>query len=144
VGRLDELLDRAAPDAQVPMDAGAWVPAVFDVAQAGDAAALAILRQAGQELGVATRLVAGRLFAPQQAFALVLGGRVLAHGRCDAMRDALVQEVKAHFPRANPIRLQADPVLGAALLALDRVAPRVDTVSAMRAAEGALAAKGAQ
>lgn len=121
VDRLDDVLDRMSPDAKVAFAPGALAPALFETAQEGDAVALAILERAGRELGVAARLVAERLFADTDSFPLALGGKVLAHGKCDAMRDALVEQVRQRFANVQPVRLFADPVMGAALLAIDRL-----------------------
>jgi N-acetylglucosamine kinase-like BadF-type ATPase len=123
IPRLEDAVDRLAAGARSTLDPGSLAPAVFETAEQGDGVAREILERAGTELGGAAAIVAGRLFTATDAFALVLGGRVLQDGVCEAMRAELIRVVQARFPNARPTRLRADPVLGAALLAIDRLAP---------------------
>jgi N-acetylglucosamine kinase-like BadF-type ATPase len=122
VARLDELLDRLSPDAAQRLSPGVLAPVLFEVAAAGDLAAREVLRVAGHDLGVAARLVAQRLFEPSDVFPLVLGGTLLTKGACDAMREALVCEVRSAFARVRPALLEVDPAVGAGRLALDLLA----------------------
>lgn len=124
VERLDDLVDRFVEDAAPGerLQIGEIAPLVFEAAERGDAVALEILRTAGRELGVSARVLARRLFPKDAAFPLVLGGAVLQKGAVPAMRDALVAEVRGGFPEVRPVVLEAPPVLGAVLLALDRLA----------------------
>ncbi|MGM0578643.1 MAG: N-acetylglucosamine kinase [Myxococcota bacterium] len=122
--RLDDLIDLYVADAGGDVDAQASVVAVlmFDAAAEGDAVARRILEQAGGELALSARIVAGRLFGPDDAFALVMGGSVFQKGRVDVMRDAFVDGVRRDFPRAQPVVLRSPPIVGAVLLGLDRLA----------------------
>lgn len=119
--RLDDLVDLFVEDADEPTNTGLMAPLVFDAATLGDLVATRILEDAGRDLALSATIVADRLFARQDAFPLVMGGSVLQRGSCPAMRDALVQHVHAAFPNAQPVVLTAPPVLGAALLAIDRL-----------------------
>ncbi len=120
--RLDDLVDAHLADAprRAP-PAGLLAPLVFEAACADDAVAIALLEAAGRDLGLSARLVAERLFEPDDRFPLVLGGSVLQLGTHDAMRSALIGAVLAHFPNAEPVVLETPPLAGALLLALDLV-----------------------
>ena len=122
--RLDDVVDRLIADERRPLDGGLLAPLVFEAAAAGDEVALDVLRAAGRDLGLSARIVASRLFDPDDEIALVMGGSVLQKGRCDAMREALVATVRRLYDAARPIVLDAPPCLGAALLALDLAARR--------------------
>jgi len=117
--RLDDLVDAFVEDAAEPLDPGRLAPLVFEVAACGDRVARGILEDAGRDLGRMAAIVAGRLFEPGDPFPVVLGGSVLQHGSCDAMRDALDAEVRASFPRARTVLLVRPPLDGALLLAGD-------------------------
>jgi N-acetylglucosamine kinase-like BadF-type ATPase len=120
--RLDDLVDVHLADAPRPAPpAGLLAPLVFEAACANDAVAIGLLEAAGRDLGLSARLVAARLFEPTDRFPLVLGGSVLQLGTHDAMRSALIRAVQASFPNAEPVVLEAPPLAGALLLALDRV-----------------------
>ncbi|MCB9726962.1 MAG: ATPase [Deltaproteobacteria bacterium] len=120
--RLDDLVDYHLADAPAPAPpAGLLAPLVFEAACAGDAVSIGILEAAGRELALSAVRVAERLFTPADSFPLVLGGSVLQLGGHDAMRVALIDAVHARFPGANPVVLEASPLAGALLLALDRV-----------------------
>ena len=112
-------MDRFIADAAETLDPGELAPRVFEVAEAGDAVARDILVEAGRDLGRMARIVAGRLFDPGAAFPLVLGGSVLQDGACDAMRAAVIAEVRARFEGVRPVVLGRPPLDGAVLLAAD-------------------------
>ena len=117
--RLDDLVDAFVADAAEPLDHGRLAPLVFEVAACGDEVARGILVEAGRDLGRMAAIVAGRLFEPGNTFPVVLGGSVLQHGSCDAMRDALADEARTTFPRVRPVLLVRPPLDGALLLAGD-------------------------
>lgn len=118
--RLDDIVDLFVEDADEEANAGHFAPVVFDAATLGDSVATQILEEAGREMGLSASLVAGRLFAVNDTFPLVMGGSVLQHGTSPAMRDAAVAYVHQTFPNAQPVILQAAPVYGAGMLAVDR------------------------
>jgi N-acetylglucosamine kinase-like BadF-type ATPase len=123
--RLDDLVDLHIADAPRPAPpAGLLAPLVFEAARAGDAVAIGLLEAAGRDLGLSALRVAERLFAPEAAFPLVLGGSVLQLGGHDAMRAALVGVVRARFAQVEPVVLETPPLAGAVLLALDRATDR--------------------
>ncbi len=119
--RLDDIVDLFVEDADDPANPGVFAPLVFDAATLGDPVATRILEDAGRELGLCATLVAGRIFSRSDEFPLVMGGSVLQQGSSPAMRNAVVATVQKTFPNASPVLLTAPPVLGAGLLALDRL-----------------------
>lgn len=119
--RLDDLVDAFIADADERATPGLVAPLVFDAATMGDPVAIEILEHAGRELALSATLLGARLFSRSDEFPLVLGGSVLQHGSCPVMRDTLVETVQEAFPAADPVVPTAPPVLGAALLALDRL-----------------------
>ncbi len=117
--RLDDVIDRFIADARQRLSIGALAPLVFEESAAGDAVSRGILEHAGRELGLSARVLAARLFEAEEAFPLVMGGAVLQRGADDAMRRALVEEVRGDFPAVRPVVLEAAPVQGAVELAVD-------------------------
>lgn len=106
------------PESQLPFMA----PLVFEAAQVGDAVARSIIDRLADELvgmGVALirRLRLGRL-DPE----IVLAGGVFKTGD-PSFHERLRAGILAAAPRATIRRLTAPPVLGAALIGLDRLAP---------------------
>ncbi len=119
--RLDDFVDFFLADATGVVDVGQLAPLVCEAAAGGDVVAAGILAHAGDDLGLSAVIVARQLFDRDAEFPLVLGGSVLQKGASDAMRDALVARVHREFPAAEARVPNAPPILGAALLALDRL-----------------------
>jgi len=94
----------------------ALVPLVEQAAREGDPIARDILRGAAEELALAARAVIRGLEMEDEAFDVVLVGGVFKTGMC-------LLEVRARVldaaPRANVVLPRHEPVIGAALLALD-------------------------
>jgi N-acetylglucosamine kinase-like BadF-type ATPase len=101
-------------------------PLVFAAADEGDAVALAILRDHGAAVAQAVLAVLRGLFRPADAVPLALGGSVLQKGSNPALVDTIRELVAREFPRVNLIKLQAPPVLGAILRALDEIGKTPD------------------
>lgn len=95
---------------------------LLDVADAGDAVALGIVRQAGTTLGEYACVAARRVGLGDRPFALVLAGGVLRHPTC-ALRDVVNTHVLRELPGAEPHLAPFEPVVGALLLALETQAP---------------------
>ena len=89
---------------------------VSRAADAGDRVAQRILQEAGATLGSDVVAVAHRLFAPEEAFPVVLGGSVFAAG--EWVIAPLRQRVLAEFANAQIIVPTASPAEGLARLAL--------------------------
>jgi len=105
---------------------GRFADAVLDEAEAGDGVATSIVETVAARMGDYARVCAertGQLGAP---FPLVLCGGVLRHP------SALLREVvHSRVPEARPVYPDVDPVVGAVLIAADRVGARPD-LSALR------------
>jgi N-acetylglucosamine kinase-like BadF-type ATPase len=95
-------------------------PLLFEVAATGDAVAGGLIRRQAEEIVVQHRVAAGRLGLLDAPHALVLGGGVL-RARHRMLHDQVVAGVRAQAPHADISVLDAPPVEGAALLALDAV-----------------------
>ncbi|WFB09553.1 ATPase [Streptomyces sp. LX-29] len=110
-------------------------PVLFATATAGDAVARAIVvRQAEEVVALAVTALA-RLGLLDEVVPVILGGGVLAarHPLLDGRVRALLAE---RAPKAEPRLITAPPVLGAALLALDRVAAREEAYERLRSHYG--------
>jgi N-acetylglucosamine kinase-like BadF-type ATPase len=89
-------------------------PIVLDHAARGDAVAAQIVESAGAELGAAAATVARNLDMLDEPFELVLAGG-LFHGASDMLEKAIARQL----PSALLTRLEAPPVTGALLTALE-------------------------
>jgi N-acetylglucosamine kinase-like BadF-type ATPase len=96
-------------------------PVVFAAAKAGDAVARSIVDRLAAELVAMARALIRRLHLSRLDPDVVLGGGVF---RTDdkAFFDAIARGVADVAPRARLVRLTAPPVVGAALIGLDRLA----------------------
>ena len=90
-------------------------PLVLRHAERGDGVAIEIVEWAGAQLGEAARVVASRLAMVGEPFELVMSGG-LFHGRS----ELLEQRIAAEVPTALLTRLEAPPVVGAVLMALEQ------------------------
>jgi N-acetylglucosamine kinase-like BadF-type ATPase len=114
-------------------------PKVTAAAQAGDAAAIGILRSAGEELALTALGVMRQLFAPGDPVAVYLTGGVFKSG--DLLLDPLRTRLQQDWPEAEPRMPRFPPAVGALILAarsmdlpvdaawLDRVAATLPTLS---------------
>jgi N-acetylglucosamine kinase-like BadF-type ATPase len=91
-------------------------PVVLDAADDGDAVAREIVAAKGRVLGEQARVCATRAGLPLAGTRVVLTGRVLDHPT-----PLLAGAVMAELPGAVAVRHGAPPVLGALLLAFDRI-----------------------
>jgi len=91
-------------------------PVVLDAADDGDAVAREIVAAKGRVLGEQARVCATRAGLALDGARVVLTGRVLEHPT-----PLLADAVMAQLPGAVAVRHGAPPVLGALLLAFDRI-----------------------
>lgn len=91
-------------------------PIVTDAAREGDAVAVGILSEAGQELGLAANAVVRGLGMEDEDFEVVLVGGVFKSG--PVLLEALRRSILAFAPKAEIIFPRHGPATGAALLAL--------------------------
>jgi N-acetylglucosamine kinase-like BadF-type ATPase len=96
-------------------------PIVFEAARAGDAVARSIADRLAAELVAMARALIRRLHMSRLDPDVVLGGGVF---RTDdqAFFDAIERGIADVAPRARVVKLVAPPVVGAALIGLDRLA----------------------
>jgi len=103
-------------------------PIVFDAAAGGDGVAIGIVEWlAGEAVGLA-RSAIRQLHLSRLDVEVVLSGGIF-RTRYGAFHERIRTGIRAIAPRAKVIRLEAPPVLGAALLGLDIVAPRDSAAS---------------
>ena len=100
-------------------DAG-YASIVVAAADAGDLAARRILEHAGSSLGDAAGHVARRLSMDESEFELVLTGGMFRNDS-RILTSALEYTLKRYARFARPARLEAPPVVGAVLLALELI-----------------------
>jgi N-acetylglucosamine kinase-like BadF-type ATPase len=94
-------------------------PLVFAVAAEGDEVALDLLRWAGRELGGLAVAVVRQLDLTEETFEIVLSGSF--YNGSDLIRETMAETVHASAPCARLVRLQAPPVVGGVLLAMEHV-----------------------
>ncbi|WP_241968157.1 BadF/BadG/BcrA/BcrD ATPase family protein [Streptomyces sp. ICBB 8177] len=96
------------------------VPVLFRVADGGDPVARRIVERQAQEITALARVALRRLDLLESDAVVVLGGGVLA-ARHPLLLDDVAARLAAVAPRAVARVVSAPPVLGAALLGMDRV-----------------------
>jgi N-acetylglucosamine kinase-like BadF-type ATPase len=99
-------------------------PVVLDAADAGDAVARAIVADKGRTLGSQARACAAQVDLPLSGTRIVLTGGVFGHPS-----ERLATATMAELPGAVPIRHGPPPVVGALLLAYDRLGIRLDAAA---------------
>jgi N-acetylglucosamine kinase-like BadF-type ATPase len=141
VSPLEDVMDSWISGQGSPDDLGRLAPVVFETAAQGDAVALDLLERTGRELVLCAELLLKRLFRNDPAAVVVLGGSVLQRGRkTDAtIVTTIVAELRKRWPKAEVRCLEAEPVVGAVLLAHDLArpeTPRADFEAGLRASVG--------
>jgi N-acetylglucosamine kinase-like BadF-type ATPase len=91
---------------------------LLDVAGAGDAVALKLVREAGAALGDYALAAARRVGLAGKPFDLVLSGGVLRHPT-PVLRAAIVERVRSAAPGVRPLQPALEPVVGACVWALE-------------------------
>jgi len=91
---------------------------IFETARAGDAAALDVLRWAGEELGWLAVSVARQIEMENDEVEIIQSGSVFEAGELltNSMRELVLQ----HCPRAKLIWLDGPPVVGAVILGMEQ------------------------
>ncbi|WP_367125427.1 N-acetylglucosamine kinase [Streptomyces phytohabitans] len=95
-------------------------PVVFETARAGDAVARGLVHRQADEIVSLVTVTLERLDLLGLETPVLLGGSVLA-ARHPMLQDRLTEQLAARAPKAVPRLVTAPPVLGAALLGLDRL-----------------------
>jgi len=114
----------------------ALAPRISAAAHDGDAAALEVLRWAGEELGWLAVAVARQIGMQNDAVEIIQSGSVFEAG--DPIRGPMREVVARHCPRARLIRLDGPPVVGAVMLGMEQgrhggYAVRAETVRTAKA-----------
>jgi N-acetylglucosamine kinase-like BadF-type ATPase len=98
-------------------------PVVFAAARAGDAVARELIDRLADELAIMAIAMIRRVGIARREFDVVLAGGVFLNHDA-AFLARLTTRIRGVAPGARPVPLTAPPVLGAALLGLDRLMPR--------------------
>ncbi|MGE5827160.1 MAG: N-acetylglucosamine kinase [Micromonosporaceae bacterium] len=112
-------------------------PVLFTVAEAGDRVAGEVVDRQAQEIVSLATVAARRLGLLDAPFVVVLGGGVL-RARPPRLHTAVVDGIHALAPKASITVVDAPPVLGAALSALDALGATPAAHEVVRAALAAL------
>jgi N-acetylglucosamine kinase-like BadF-type ATPase len=96
------------------------VPVLFEVAGAGDAVAVDLVRRLAREVCVMALTAIRRLGLGDQPVPVVLGGGVLA-ARDPLLSSEITQRLADEAPRAEPRIIDIPAVAGAAMLGLDHI-----------------------
>jgi N-acetylglucosamine kinase-like BadF-type ATPase len=91
-------------------------PLVFEAAHAGDAVAQGLIEWAAEALASMVFGVARQMQATGEAVEIVLGGSFFKAG--PILIDPLKAHILAEVPAAQFVHVDADPVVGAVLLAM--------------------------
>jgi N-acetylglucosamine kinase-like BadF-type ATPase len=97
-------------------------PLLFSVAESGDEAAAGVVRRQAEEVVALAATAIRRLDALDSPIDVVLGGGVLTAGH-PLLIDDISRLLADQAPLAVTRVVQAPPIVGAALLALDRIDP---------------------
>jgi N-acetylglucosamine kinase-like BadF-type ATPase len=100
------------------VDPAVFAPVVVEAADRSDEVACGILERAGEALGASAALVIRALGMQELDPELVLAGG-LFHTRNRCLNQTLEATVRRTAPRVQPVRLEAPPVVGAVLLAME-------------------------
>ena len=95
-------------------------PVLFAVAADGDATAEAVVRRQAEEVVALALAAMRRLDVLDEPIDVVLGGGVLTAGHA-ALMDEIDRLLGARAPLATTTVVRTPPVVGAALLGLDRI-----------------------
>ncbi|WP_326690357.1 ATPase [Streptomyces sp. NBC_01795] len=112
------------------------VPPLFEAARDGDGIALSLVRRQAEEIVSLAVVALTRLGLLETAAPVYLGGGILTSGQA-LLDDRLAERLAERAPKATAHTVQAPPVLGAGLLALDRVQADEGAHARLRATYGA-------
>lgn len=103
----------------------ALVPLLFAAAEEGDAVARDLVIRMGVEVGVTARALIRRCGLEELDPEVILGGSVFK-GQGSLLIDTVKREIHAHYPGVEVKQPRYEPVVGAALLALEASGVVVD------------------
>jgi N-acetylglucosamine kinase-like BadF-type ATPase len=108
-------------------------PLLFDVAEGGDAVARRIVERQAEEVVLLALAAMRRLHVLGEPIPVVLGGGVIA-AEHRLLMDAIRRRLAEVAPLATPTVVRTPPVVGAALLGLDRLGAPPEVRDRLRAA----------
>ena len=108
-------------------------PLVFDVAESGDEVAAGIVHRQASEIVALAVAAMRRLGLLEEPVEVLLGGGVLTAGH-RLLLTSIEEQLAAEAPQAETRVVTAPPVVGAALLGLDRVGAGASAESLLRSA----------
>jgi len=111
-------------------------PVLFQVAAAGDAVAIDVVRQQAEEIVSMAVVALRRLELLDEPVPVVLGGGVLTAGHA-LLLESVVRLLRDAAPKAEPRVIDVPHVVGAALLGLDHTSAPPSAHEALRAAYAA-------
>ncbi len=118
--RIEDIIERTFYDSQlVHLHLGSLAPLVFEAAAEGDQVARSILREAGQNIARAVRVILDKLFPDEEAVVIVFGGAVFQKGADPTLIETVSKMCLEHRPGLKFVRLGVEPVLGAIGFAFD-------------------------
>lgn len=120
IEHLEDVIEFYFVGAREIFDPARLAPLVFESAAAGDAVAGRLIAEAGREAARCANVILARLFAPDEAVPIVLGGSLWQRARCQIMYDALREALDPRYIGVELRLLDVEPVLGGVLYALDR------------------------
>ncbi|WP_455356580.1 N-acetylglucosamine kinase [Streptomyces sp. SYSU K217416] len=110
-------------------------PVLFATSAAGDPVARSVVHRLAEEVVALSTVALSRLGLLEEDVPVLLGGSVLA-ARHPELDERIVQLLAARAPRAVVRVVTAPPVLGAALLGLDRTGAPPEAMARLRAQLG--------
>jgi N-acetylglucosamine kinase-like BadF-type ATPase len=131
VKRPEAVMEALYTQALDPQRMLGLAPLVFRAAAVGDVASRDLLNQLADEIVATANAAIRRLHLTRLAFDVVLGGG-LFRARDAAFMTRIREGVNAVAPGATMTRLEAPPVVGAALLALDAIKAKATAKERLR------------
>ncbi len=133
IDSIDDVMHRLHVAGIAPADVAAFAPLLIEAARQGDAHAIGVLREGMQALAFCVHAVAQRLRMQAEPCACALVGGVFRNGAL--VIEPLREAVTAQLPLCDVRMAELPPVLGAGILALQRlgVAITPTVIDALRA-----------
>jgi N-acetylglucosamine kinase-like BadF-type ATPase len=120
LGSMAELIEAVHLGAITEARGLELTPVLFEVAARGDATAAAIVRRQAEEVVALAVAAMRRLDVLDEPIDVVLGGGVITAGHA-LLLDEIARLLGAQAPLATTTVVRTPPVVGAALLGLDRI-----------------------
>lgn len=119
LGSLQELIEDLHFDRRSDSSLAELAPLVFEAARRGDPVGVALVERQAEEIVAFARACLTRLGLTERAVPIVLGGGIIAAGE-PLLLDAVAAGIAGFAPSARIELVDGAPIVGAALLALQR------------------------